>query len=219
MGDVTLQTLRNLSRSSYINGSHFSILLVNAKGDVEIHASEVLQSRLDLWYNDAVKLDARNVVLRAAQNRAAQAALQEEQTFPDDDPDGVSFFLDREDGEFDGDEPNGTPSSPSSASSFNGGPIRNLSAEFLKADQVSGNRQPHVLSPINPELANSILQLHPKHAPQYTFSADSDKSSGSSSHSMPSSASVGGGYPEVFDVSSLDAWYREKFHDVCNISS
>ncbi|EPQ30995.1 uncharacterized protein PFL1_01184 [Pseudozyma flocculosa PF-1] len=44
------QVLRALGKAAYINGSHFAIMWVSARGDVETYASEALQSRLDDWF-------------------------------------------------------------------------------------------------------------------------------------------------------------------------
>ncbi|CDW98197.1 hypothetical protein, partial [Sporisorium scitamineum] len=44
------QVLRALGKAAYINGSHFAIMWVSARGDVEMYASEALQSRLDAWF-------------------------------------------------------------------------------------------------------------------------------------------------------------------------
>ncbi|CEH12707.1 Protein of unknown function DUF2841 [Ceraceosorus bombacis] len=44
------QVLRALGKAAYINGSHFAIMWVSARGDVETYASEALQNRLDDWF-------------------------------------------------------------------------------------------------------------------------------------------------------------------------
>ncbi|KAJ9473883.1 hypothetical protein PHBOTO_003934 [Pseudozyma hubeiensis] len=44
------QVLRALGKAAYINGSHFAIMWVSARGDVETYASEALQTRLDDWF-------------------------------------------------------------------------------------------------------------------------------------------------------------------------
>ncbi|PWN48800.1 hypothetical protein IE53DRAFT_176558 [Violaceomyces palustris] len=44
------QVLRALGKAAYINGSHFAIMWVSARGDVETYASEALQGRLEDWF-------------------------------------------------------------------------------------------------------------------------------------------------------------------------
>nr|CDI54426.1 conserved hypothetical protein [Melanopsichium pennsylvanicum 4] len=44
------QVLRALGKAAYINGSHFAIMWVSARGHVETYASEALQSSLDDWF-------------------------------------------------------------------------------------------------------------------------------------------------------------------------
>ena len=44
------QVLRSLGKAAYINGSHFAIMWVSARGDVETYASDAFQGRLEDWF-------------------------------------------------------------------------------------------------------------------------------------------------------------------------
>ncbi|KAG8963839.1 hypothetical protein FRC03_002523 [Tulasnella sp. 419] len=70
------QTLRALGKASYVNGSHFAILLINSRGDVETYASEALQSLLSVWFDEEAKSQARAALAIAQENenRRRQAA-------------------------------------------------------------------------------------------------------------------------------------------------
>lgn len=57
------QVLRALGKAAYINGSHFAIMWVSARGDVETYASEALQTRLDDWFvKGGIADEARQLV-------------------------------------------------------------------------------------------------------------------------------------------------------------
>jgi hypothetical protein len=61
------QVLRALGKAAYINGSHFAIMWVSARGDVETYASEALQSRLDDWFvQGGIAEEAKNLVMGSA---------------------------------------------------------------------------------------------------------------------------------------------------------
>ncbi|SPO28750.1 uncharacterized protein UTRI_04628 [Ustilago trichophora] len=61
------QVLRALGKAAYINGSHFAIMWVSARGDVETYASEALQSRLDDWFvKGGIAEEAKQLVKNTA---------------------------------------------------------------------------------------------------------------------------------------------------------
>ncbi|UZJ51066.1 hypothetical protein CBS101457_000386 [Exobasidium rhododendri] len=60
------QVLRALGKAAYINGSHFSIMWVSARGDVETYASEALQDRLEDWFvKSGIADEAKRLVIGA----------------------------------------------------------------------------------------------------------------------------------------------------------
>lgn len=57
------QVLRALGKAAYINGSHFAIMWVSARGDVETYASEALQGNLEEWFvNRGITEEAKTLV-------------------------------------------------------------------------------------------------------------------------------------------------------------
>lgn len=57
--------LRALGKAAYINGSHFAIMWVSARGDVETYASQALQSRLEDWFvKGGIADEAKQIVQR-----------------------------------------------------------------------------------------------------------------------------------------------------------
>lgn len=71
--------LRQLGLASYINGSHFAILMVGPAGDSEVYASEALQQLLDACFSPQLlqraKDAAARVNLRKAQDRSAEETV------------------------------------------------------------------------------------------------------------------------------------------------
>lgn len=78
------QVLRALGKAAYINGSHFAIMWVSARGDVETYASEALQTRLDDWFvKGGIADEARQLVKNSA--RPGAPASTDVQVFEDSD--------------------------------------------------------------------------------------------------------------------------------------
>jgi len=66
------QVLRALGKAAYINGSHFAIMWVSARGDVETYASEALQDRLEDWFvKSGISDEAKGLVIGAQGNPRA----------------------------------------------------------------------------------------------------------------------------------------------------
>lgn len=64
------QVLRALGKAAYINGSHFAIMWVSARGDAETYASEALQGRLDDWFvKSGISDEAQKLVIGAQGHR------------------------------------------------------------------------------------------------------------------------------------------------------
>lgn len=70
------RTLKALGSASYINGSQFAVILVNAKGEVESFASELFKPKLGEWFDQAVKEEASRIVLDEKSNRASASKHQ-----------------------------------------------------------------------------------------------------------------------------------------------
>lgn len=87
------QVLRALGKAAYINGSHFAIMWVSARGDVETYASEALQGRLDDWFIKRGISDEAKELVRASRNSLTRAPPPtfdiEDENF-DDDEDAAS---------------------------------------------------------------------------------------------------------------------------------
>ncbi|KAJ1573073.1 hypothetical protein NDA12_004684 [Ustilago hordei] len=57
--------LRALGKAAYINGSHFAIMWLSARGHVETYASQALQSRLEDWFvKGGIADEAKQIVQR-----------------------------------------------------------------------------------------------------------------------------------------------------------
>ncbi|PWN37111.1 uncharacterized protein FA14DRAFT_10053 [Meira miltonrushii] len=87
------QVLRALGKAAYINGSHFAIMWVSARGDVETYASEALQGRLDDWFIKRGITDEAKELVRASRNsltRAPPPAFDIDDENFDDDEDAAS---------------------------------------------------------------------------------------------------------------------------------
>lgn len=63
--------LRQLGAASYLNGSQFAILWVNASGQTEVFSSDLLQRMLPKWFPRAVLGEARDLVLAGQAAREA----------------------------------------------------------------------------------------------------------------------------------------------------
>lgn len=73
------QVLRALGKAAYINGSHFAIMWVSARGDVETYASEALQSRLDDWFvKGGIADEAKELVKASGVNRGGEITVFED---------------------------------------------------------------------------------------------------------------------------------------------
>ncbi|TKY89819.1 hypothetical protein EX895_001116 [Sporisorium graminicola] len=98
------QVLRALGKAAYINGSHFAIMWVSARGDVETYASEALQSRLDEWFVKGGIADEAKQLVKSAGGGAGPGEVK---VFEDSDEEGgedgedVDVFLDGGDGDGD----------------------------------------------------------------------------------------------------------------------
>lgn len=84
------QVLRALGKAAYINGSHFAIMWVSARGDVETYASEALQGRLDDWFIKRGISDEAKELVRASRHNLTRAPpptfdLDDENFDEDDD--------------------------------------------------------------------------------------------------------------------------------------
>ncbi|PWY99650.1 hypothetical protein BCV70DRAFT_147114, partial [Testicularia cyperi] len=79
------QVLRALGKAAYINGSHFAIMWVSARGDVETYASEALQSRLDDWFvKGGIAEEAKELVKGSPASAHSGPKLFEESEDEDD---------------------------------------------------------------------------------------------------------------------------------------
>ncbi|WFD34382.1 hypothetical protein MCUN1_001221 [Malassezia cuniculi] len=58
------QVLRALGKAAYINGSHFAIMWVSARGDVETYASDAFQGHLDEWFKSSGIVDEARSLAR-----------------------------------------------------------------------------------------------------------------------------------------------------------
>ena len=63
------QILRTLGKASYINGSQFAIVWVNARGESETYASGLFQDKLQKWFTDDILADAKQTVKEAMAKR------------------------------------------------------------------------------------------------------------------------------------------------------
>jgi hypothetical protein len=80
------QVLRALGKAAYINGSHFAIMWVSARGDVETYASEALQDRLEDWFTKSgISDEAKQLVIGAQGNPRANPFKGDDQDENDDD--------------------------------------------------------------------------------------------------------------------------------------
>lgn len=82
------QVLRSLGKAAYINGSHFAIMWVSARGDVETYASEALQGRLDDWFVKQGVADEAKELVRQYRNSSTHAHPIPQPIFFDGDDDG-----------------------------------------------------------------------------------------------------------------------------------
>ncbi|SPO28229.1 uncharacterized protein UTRI_04628_B [Ustilago trichophora] len=91
------QVLRALGKAAYINGSHFAIMWVSARGDVETYASQALQSRLDDWFvKGGIAEEAKQLVKSNGGSGGAGGKVFED-LLSDDDDDGVAAEAEMED--------------------------------------------------------------------------------------------------------------------------
>lgn len=96
------QVLRALGKAAYINGSHFAIMWVSARGDVETYASDALQGRLDDWFvRRGISEEAKELV-RASRPQNDQPQSAAAAAFPGIDIDDDD--VDEDDDDIDGDD-------------------------------------------------------------------------------------------------------------------
>ena len=89
------QVLRALGKAAYINGSHFAIMWVSARGDVETYASEALQSRLDDWFvKGGIADEAKQLVKSSGGGVGARMGVFEDLSDDDDDNSGAGELED-----------------------------------------------------------------------------------------------------------------------------
>ncbi|SJX63920.1 uncharacterized protein SRS1_14622 [Sporisorium reilianum f. sp. reilianum] len=95
------QVLRALGKAAYINGSHFAIMWVSARGDVETYASDALQSRLDAWFvQGGIADEAKQLVKSAGGGSGGDVKVFEDSEEEGDEEEGdeegddVNVFLD-----------------------------------------------------------------------------------------------------------------------------
>lgn len=89
------QVLRALGKASYINGSHFAIMWVSARGDVETYASEALQPRLESWFVESGVVEEAKELVKSSSGAQLSTALFEDSEEDNDGPDGEDDpFLD-----------------------------------------------------------------------------------------------------------------------------
>ncbi len=87
------QVLRALGKAAYINGSHFAIMWVSARGDVETYASEALQSRLDDWFvAGGIAEEAKELVKVAGGKPASKVFDDSEDDEENEDPNEDPFL-------------------------------------------------------------------------------------------------------------------------------
>ncbi|KAG9043205.1 hypothetical protein FS837_009866 [Tulasnella sp. UAMH 9824] len=63
------RTLKQLGSASHINGSQFAFMLVSAKGEVEVYATELFKPSLPRWMNETIKSEARTILLEDKERR------------------------------------------------------------------------------------------------------------------------------------------------------
>lgn len=69
------RTLKQLGSASHINGSQFALMLVSAKGEVEVYASELFKPSLPRWMNETIKSEARTILLEDKERRVSNPHL------------------------------------------------------------------------------------------------------------------------------------------------
>lgn len=69
------RTLKQLGSASHINGSQFALMLVSAKGEFEVYASELFKPSLPRWLNETVKSEARAILLEDKERRVSNPHL------------------------------------------------------------------------------------------------------------------------------------------------
>lgn len=86
------QVLRTLGKAAYINGSHFAIMWVSARGDVETYASDAFQGRLEDWFkrsgivDEARRLTGKKDPARYKDEEEAEADTSADMSLGADDP-------------------------------------------------------------------------------------------------------------------------------------
>lgn len=124
------QVLRALGKAAYINGSHFAIMWVSARGDVETYASEALQSRLGTWFTKGgIADEARELVMGSAGQPRTNPFLNDNSKKPD---------LSDDEGEG-GDESIAFKASPSSQQSATATPNIGADDPFIERPAFSHN--------------------------------------------------------------------------------
>ncbi|KAG8894541.1 hypothetical protein FRB99_001195, partial [Tulasnella sp. 403] len=180
------RTLKALGSASHINGSQFAIILVNAKGDVETYASELFKVKLPAWFDEAVKTEARQILLndktaRANQPQASGPPLVEVELAPDS---GEVYRV--------------------SSDVLAMTPPFEVPPSAAHATPTKPRPTPPQLSPIDPDLANQLYKpsgedaelLTPTSLPSLT----------------PSTSETLTSFSSGMTASALDEWFCNKFH-------
>ncbi|KZP01676.1 hypothetical protein CALVIDRAFT_559477 [Calocera viscosa TUFC12733] len=200
------QMLRTLGKASYINGSHFAILLVSAKGEVETFASELLKPCLSSWFNGNVVEEARNMATRARTMQQQQAQLEKHAesspatalpilSFPNVDDEGDMALEDM-------------PESPSP--SRDGSPFSiNGPSDGLLRPSVPGRSQSMRTAPklatLDTDVANHMFKYRSTSA-SYAQSPASTAPSVSPNPVGPAMQTL------VIPMNQADAWFTDKLH-------
>ncbi|PWN89583.1 hypothetical protein FA10DRAFT_148300 [Acaromyces ingoldii] len=130
------QVLRALGKSAYINGSHFAIMWVSARGDVETYASEALQGRLDDWFNTSGIADEAKKLVLEGNNGEASRRRKPPMTRGGDGSDGELEGEALEGDEDDEDEEDEGDDSGSLSAATDGATMRGSITPLIQADDV-----------------------------------------------------------------------------------
>ncbi|EJU03575.1 hypothetical protein DACRYDRAFT_99183 [Dacryopinax primogenitus] len=199
------QMLRTLGKASYINGSHFAILLVSAKGEVETFASELLKPCLSSWFNGNVVEEARNLATRARTMQQQQAQIEKQaETSPASSLPILTFPPVEEEGDMTLEDLPESPSPSRDGSPFSlNGQANNLLRPMLPSRSQSLRVAPK-LAALDMDAANML---------KYRSNSASYAPSPTSSVPTVSPNPVGPGMQTlIIPMNQLDAWYTDKMH-------
>ena len=143
--------LRTLGKAAFINGSQFAILWVTASGQIETYGSDVLQPKLEHWFNERVLDEAKRLVLNANERRHVQSKFNKFNSILEPVTDETT--------EEDCQNPFLNSSSPQDFhSSIDSDEMESKNLGKLPPDSPSRNtRARKKLSPLDPNVANSIF--------------------------------------------------------------